>query len=150
MTNSHNTDIIKLMIFSSSIVIGIICIMFFSPLAAQFTDEDARGGVINIKVEELMDNEKYPEALNYVDSLIDDKSRELPRFAYFDRFLSEKERYNAMNARADVYDLQWTKITLLQKTNDREALITILKDYSKIIGYNQDQAIALLNELKEK
>ena len=88
--------------------------------------------------------------MNLVDSLIEVKSQNLPRFAYFDRFLSEDERMDAANARADVYELQWKRIEILKATNQINALRDALGDYVNVIGYNQEAAKRMLNQLNSK
>ena len=88
--------------------------------------------------------------MNLVDSLIEVKSQNLPRFAYFDRFLSEDERMDAANARADLYELQWKRIEILKATNQRNALRDALGDYVNVIGYNQEAAKRMLNQLNSK
>lgn len=136
---------------SCFLILTLVGGMLFSPLSSQFTDEDiSRGSSWNIELDQLFTKGQTEYALSVVDSLIEVKSKELPRFAYFDRFLSEEERYDATNARADIYDLWWMRIDILQKLNETVALREDLKDYSKIIGYNQEAAKAMLKQLKDK
>lgn len=125
--------------------------MFFSPLSSQFADESvSRGSSWEMDIEELVNANQYNQALNLVDSLIEVKSQDLPRFAYFDRFLSESERMDIANARADVYELQWKRIEILKATNQINALRDALEDYVDVIGYNQDAAKALLKPINSK
>ena len=98
----------------------------------------------------MVEAKEYQSALVRVDSIIADKEKDLPRFAYFDRFLSEQERYDASVARAEIYDLQWKRIEILQAKNDAVTLKAALDDYADIIGYNQKRAKALLKQIKEK
>ncbi|MDD7117357.1 MAG: hypothetical protein PUH77_00480 [Bacteroidales bacterium] len=99
---------------------------------------------------QVINANQYNQALNLVDSLIEVKSQNLPRFAYFDRFLSEDERMDAANARADVYELQWKRIEILKATNQINALRDALGDYVNVIGYNQEAAKRMLNQLNSK
>ena len=125
--------------------------MFFSPLSSQFTDDSvSRGRSWEMDVDEFIYSNKTDQALNMVDSLIEVKSQNLPRFAYFDRFLSEDERMDAANARADIYELQWKRIEILNSTNQTESLRDALEDYVSVIGYNQEAAEVMLKQLNSK
>lgn len=136
---------------SSVIIIALVGVMFFSPLSSQFTDDSiSRGSSWVIDVDELINDNQEELALRLVDSLIEVKSQNLPRFAYFDRFLSEDERMDAANARADVYELQWKRIEILKATNQINALRDALEDYVDVIGYNQEAAEALLKPINSK
>ena len=136
---------------SSVIIIALVGVMFFSPLSSQFTDDSvSRGSSWVIDVDELITENQEEQALRLVDSLIEVKSQDLPRFAYFDRFLSEDERMDVANARADVYELQWKRIEILKATNQINALRDALEDYVDVIGYNQDAAKALLKPINSK
>lgn len=136
---------------SSVIIIALVGVMLFSPLSSQFTDDSvSRGSSWIIDVDELINNNQEEQALRLVDSLIEVKSQDLPRFAYFDRFLSADERMDAANARADVYELQWKRIEILKATNQINALRDALEDYVDVIGYNQDAAKALLKPINSK
>ena len=136
---------------SSVMILALVGVMFFSPLSSQFADDSvSRGSSWEMDIEELINTNQYNPALNLVDSLIEVKSQDLPRFAYFDRFLSEDERMDAANARADIYELQWKRIELLKATNQTDALRIALEDYVDVIGYNQEVAEALLKQLNNK
>ena len=136
---------------SSVIIIALVGVMFFSPLSSQFTDDSvSRGSSWIIDVDELINENQEEQALRLVDSLIEVKSQDLPRFAYFDRFLSEDERMDVANARADIYELQWKRIEILKATNQINALRDALEDYVDVIGYNQDAAKALLKPINSK
>ena len=136
---------------SSVMILALVGVMFFSPLSSQFADDSvSRGSSWEMDIEELINTNQYNPALNIVDSLIEVKSQDLPRFAYFDRFLSEDERMDAANARADIYELQWKRIELLKATNQTDALRIALEDYVDVIGYNQEVAEALLKQLNNK
>lgn len=136
---------------SSVIIIALVGVMFFSPLSSQFTDDSvSRGSSWEMDIEELINANQYNQALNFVDSLIEVKSQKLPRFAYFDRFLSEDERIDVANARADVYELQWKRIEILNATNQKDVLRDALEDYVDVIGYNQEAAEALLKQINSK
>ena len=136
---------------SSVIIIALVGVMFFSPLSSQFTDDSvSRGSSWIIDVDELINENQEEQALRLVDSLIEVKSQDLPRFAYFDRFLSEDEQMDVANARADVYELQWKRIEILKATNQINALRDALEDYVDVIGYNQEAAEALLKQINSK
>lgn len=136
---------------SSVIIIALVGVMFFSPLSSQFTDDSvSRGSSWIIDVDELINENQEELALRLVDSLIEVKSQNLPRFAYFDRFLSEDKRMDAANARADVYELQWKRIEILNATNQKDVLRDALEDYVDVIGYNQEAAEALLKQINSK
>lgn len=136
---------------SSVIIIALVGVMFFSPLSSQFTDDSvSRGSSWIIDVDELINENQEEQALRLVDSLIEVKSQDLPRFSYFDRFLSEDERMDVANARADVYELQWKRIEILKATNQTDALRGALEDYVDVIGYNQEAAEDLLKQINSK
>lgn len=136
---------------SSIIIMALVGVIFFSPLSSQFTDDSvSRGSSWIIDVDELINENQEEQALRLVDSLIEVKSQNLPRFAYFDRFLSEDERMDVANARADVYELQWKCIEILNATNQKDVLRDALEDYVDVIGYNQGAAEALLKQINSK
>lgn len=136
---------------SSVAILVLVGVMFFSPLSSQFTDDSiSRGSSWVIDVDELINHNQEEQALRLVDSLIEVKSKDLPRIAYLDRFLSEDERMDAANARADVYELQWKRIEILKATNQINALRDALGDYVNVIGYNQEAAESMLNQLNSK
>lgn len=133
---------------SSAVILSLIGGLFFSPLSSQFTDDSvSRGSAWEMDVDELINFNQTGQALNLVDSLIKIKSQNLPRFAYFDRFLSEDERMDAANARTDVYELQWKRIEILKATNQINELRDALEDYINVIGYNQEAAEVMLKQL---
>ena len=136
---------------SGVIILALVGVMFFSPLSSQFTDDSvSRGSSWEMDVDEFIYSNKTDQALNMVDSLIEVKSQNLPCFAYFDRFLSEDERMDAANARADIYELQWKRIEILNSTNQTESLRDALEDYVSVIGYNQEAAEVMLKQLNSK
>jgi hypothetical protein len=130
---------------------ALVGVMFFSSLSSQFADDSvSRGSSWEMDVDEFINHNQEEQALHLVDSLIEVKSQNLPRFAYFDRFLSEDERMDVANARADVYGLQWKRIEILKATNQINALRDALEDYVDVIGYNQEAAEVLLKQLNSK
>ena len=137
--NSIPKDLTYLIGTSGIIVMILVGVMFFSTLSSHFIDEEGmcRGG-----------SWSSVTSLKAVDSLITMKSKNLPAFPYFDRFLPENERYIIANSRADIYELEWIRIEILSRLNHRNELIESLKDYSKITGYNQDEALQMLIALK--
>ena len=150
-TSKHNNDLKYLVGGSSVIILTLVGVMLFSPLSSQFIDDSvSRGSSWVMDVDELINHNQEEQALHLVDSLIEVKSQNLPRFAYFDRFLSESERMDVANTRADIYELQWTRIELLKATNQTDALRVALEYYVDVIGYNQEAAEALLKQLNNK
>lgn len=146
-----NKDLKRILCASTISVVILVSVMMFSPLASQFDDDGlSRGGASKWELDSLVQAKEYQSALVRVDSIIADKESSLLRFAYFDRFLSEQERYDASVARAEIYDLQWKRIEILQAKRDEAALRSALEDYADIIGYNQERAKALLNQIKEE
>lgn len=146
-----NRDLKRILGASSLFVVILVGVMIFSPLASQFDDDGlSRGAANEWELDSMVEAKEYQSALVRVDSIIADKESDLPRFAYFDRFLSEQERYDASVARAEIYDLQWKRIEVLQAKNDVVTLKAALDDYADIIGYNQGRAKALLKQIKEK
>lgn len=144
-------DLKRIIYVSSLFVLILVCVMIFSPLASQFDDDGlSRGAANEWELDSMVEAKEYQSALVRVDSVIADKESDLPRFAYFDRFLSEQERYDASVARAEIYDLQWKRIEILQAKNDVVTLKAALDDYADIIGYNQERAKTLLNQIKEE
>ena len=143
---------LKYLIGGSSVaILTLVGFMFFSPLSSQFTDDSiSRGSSWVIDVDELINHNQEEQALHLVDSLIEVKSQDLPRFAYFDRFLTEDKRIDVANARADVYELQWKRIEILNATNQKDVLRDALEDYVDVIGYNQEAAEALLKQINSK
>lgn len=136
---------------SSVAILALVGVLFFSPLSSQFTDDSiSRGSSWEMDVDELITSNKTDQALNLVDSLIVVKSKDLPRVAYFDRFLSEDERLDVANSRADIYELQWKRILLLKAMNQTDVLRDALEDYVDVIGYNQEAAEIMLKQLNNK
>ena len=146
-----NKDLKYLIGGSSAIIMALVGVMFFSPLSLQFADDSiSRGSSWEMDVEELISHNQEEQALHLVDSLIEVKSQDLPRFAYFDRFLSEDERMDIANARADIYELQWKRIEILKATNQMDALRDALEEYIDVIGYNQEAAEGMLKQLNSR
>ena len=151
MKTSKHKDLKYFIGGSSVMILALVGVMFFSPLSSQFTDDSvSRGSSWVIDVDELINHNQEEQALRLVDSLIEVKSKDLPRIAYLDRFLSEDERMDVANARADIYELQWKRIEILKATNQIGALRDALEDYVDVIGYNQEVAESMLNQLNSK
>ena len=151
MKTSKHRDLKCLVGGSGVVIMALVGVMFFSPLSSQFTDDSvSRGSSWVMDVDELVNHNQEEQALHLVDSLIEVKSQGLPRFAYFDRFLSEDERMDAANARADIYELQWKRIEILKATNQIDALRDALEDYVDVVGYNKEAAESMLNQLNNK
>ena len=136
---------------SCLLVLCLVGFMFFSPLSFQFTEErSVRGESWETEVSEYISTKNYPQALHVVDSIIKSKQARLPRFTYLDRFLAEEKRVDVANARADIYELQWKRIGILEEMGNRALLVEALNDYCTVIGYNQDKAKAMLGSLENE
>ena len=145
------SDLKRILCASSLSVIILVCVMMFSPLASQFDDGGlSRGGANEWELDSLIEDKEYQNALSRVDSIIADKGHDLSCFAYFDRFLPKKERYDAGVIRAEIYDLQWKRIEILHAKSDEAVLKSALEDYADIIGYNQERAKALLKQIMKE
>lgn len=151
MSNIIKKDLVIFIGCSILMSFSLIGIMFFSPLSTQFiNDSVSRGSSWKMDFNELLQSNRAGQALNMVDSLIEVKSKELPRVAYLDRFLSEDEWMDAANARADIYELQWERIKILNSTNQTESLRDALEEYVNVIGYNQEAAEVMLKQLNNR
>lgn len=155
MNNDENrkvkSDLRRIIGVSVLFIIALVGVMILSPLSSQFSASDiSRGNSYDDDINTLLSSAQYKHASCFIDSLIEMKERNLPRFAYFDRFLSEDERIDAANARADIYDLQWKRIEILKTTNQIDGLRDALKDYVDVIGYNQEAAKTMLKQLNDK
>ena len=149
----HKTQRDMMYVISTSclLVLCLVGFMFFSPFSLQFTEDGAgRGDSWEMDISENISTKNYPQALHVVDSLIRCKQARLPRWGYLDRFLAEEERVDVANARADIYELQWKRIEILEAMGDRTSLVEALKDYSAVIGYNQDKAKTMLDSLENE
>lgn len=141
-------DLVFLIYGSGAIILSLVGFMIFSPFSSQFTEAGVRrGSLCEVEISELLNSGMNDQALELVDSLITTKKLSLPVLAYFDRYLPEDERMDVANARVDIYELQWTRIEILAKLNDTNELRGALKDYSTVIGYNQEEAKAMLEQL---
>ena len=144
-------DLKRILCASTLSIVILVGVMMFSSLSSQFDDDGLnRGAASEWELDSLVQAKEYQSALVRVDSIIADKKSGLSRFAYFDRFLSVQKRYEASVARAEIYDLQWKRIEILQAKRDEAVLKSALEDYADIIGYNQERAKALLNQIKKK
>ena len=149
--NATINDLRRMIIVSGIVVLGLVGFMFFSPLSSQFTEEGAvRGESWETEISGYISTKNYPQALHVVDSIIKSKQEGLPRFSYLDRFLSEEERVDVANARADLYELQWLRIGILKEMGNRALLVEALNDYCTVIGYNQDKAKTMLDSLENE
>lgn len=147
--NSTRKGLIQILSISGIAIFAIVGVMVFSPLATQFGEGGAlRGELSAAELDSILSMQDYLAALHWVDSCITENERDLPRYAYFDRFLSEEERYDVSLRRSELYDLQWTRINILKQMGEKEALVKDLEDYCGIIGYNQEQAKEMLNQMK--
>lgn len=150
--NSTTTkDLRRMIIVSGIVVLGMVGFMFFSPLSSQFTEDGVgRGESWETEISEYISTKDYSQALHVVDSIIKSKQEGVPGFSYLDRFLTEEERVNVANARADIYELQWKRIGILREIGNRASLVEALNDYCTVIGYNQKKAKAMLDSLESE
>lgn len=147
--NGTRKGLIQILSISGMAIFAIVGVMVFSPLATQFGEGGSiRGSESMAVIDSLIMAGECHDALRQVDSCIAERSRDLPRLAYFDRFLSEEKRYKVSVNRAEIYDLQWTRINILKQMDEKETLARDLEDYCGIIGYNQEQAKEMLNQMK--
>lgn len=145
-------ETIKICLMSCSVILFLFGMMLFSPLSTQFREWGGAGRGISCEsdINQLLDEEEYQAALDLVNSEIEENSEDLPRFAYFDRFLSQEKRYEASLARMEIYELQWKRIEILSVLGDEDLLRKSLKEYVHIIGYHQEEASLMLNEMEGK
>lgn len=92
---------------------------------------------------------EYLNALIRLDYLIEMKQQNLPCIAYFDRYLSVSERNKASNLRAEIYELKWKRIQLLEIAGAKNELISALKPYKRIVGYHQEEAKEMYHQLNK-
>ena len=142
-------DLRRMLCTSGLIILVLVGIMMFSPLSEQYYDD---GGVIRgessfVYIDSIIDAGNYTEALSTIDKLIEENGRGLYRFAYFDRFMSEAEYFGATIHRNEIYELRWLRIEVLEKQEDTNAMKQALRKYCRIIGYHQEEAKTMLNQL---
>ena len=105
----------------SVVVLSLLGIIMFSPLASRQYDDAglARGSSSNWEIDSLMMKKDYQGALRLVDKMIAEKEEDLPRFAFFDRYLSKDKRYDAALARVAISQLKRkrTEIMRAMETN---------------------------------
>lgn len=144
-------DTILIFCTSSCIVVVLICVLFSSSLAYQFKERGVvRGGTSFMRIDSLLSMNEFSVALYDVDSLISCKEKGLPHFPYFDRFLSDREKYKAAVERAEIYELKWKRILCFRGMNDVDALREALENYVHLIGYNQEAAKNMLIQIEGK
>lgn len=116
-------DLKRLIGASGFVVVVLLSIIIFSPLASKPYDDvvSARSSGSYWEIDSLMAKKDYQGALRVVDAMIAEKEEGLPRFAFFDRYLSKDERYNAALARADISQLKKKRGEILKTLNDVKA-----------------------------
>ena len=143
-------DLRRMVLASTCIVLALLTVMMFSPSASQFDEEGpSKGAASYYEIDSMFEAQNYQSALQMVDSIIADNSNGLRRFAYFDRFLSDEDYDDVSERRAEIYEFQWKRIEILKVSGDTENLKRDLKRYSRIIGYHQEEAKAMLNLISE-
>ena len=152
VSNNHiKKDIARLICTSGGAVLVLLYILFTSPWTYKYGESGMyRGGYSFSRIDSLMSIEEYSTALNSIDSMITADEEDLPYFSYFDRFLSEREKYKAAVERAEIYELKWKRIEILKATDKIDALRDALEDYVDVIGYNQEVAKSMLDQLNSK
>lgn len=150
--NSTNKDTIRFISISCCFIFLLSSVMVFSPWSYQF-DGDASSSINDVLRGDgdVFGESTDPEIeLAEITSAIESLSSTLPSFSYFDRFYSKEKRDEFKEARAEIYELQWKRILLLQEANKNETLNEVLEDYVKVIGHYQGDAKCLLNSLSTK
>lgn len=150
--NSTRRDTIRFIGISCCFILVLSSVMVLSPWSYQFDgaaspsksdvfrgDDDVFGESTNPELE-----------LAEITTSIESLSSALPSCSYFDRFYSKEKRDEFKEARAEIYELQWKRIILLQETKQTEILNEVLKDYVKVIGHHQTDAEHILNSLSAK
>lgn len=150
--NSTRRDTIRFIGISSCFILVLSSVMVLSPWSYQFdgaaspsTSDVFRGDG------DVFGESADPELeLAEISSSIESLSSALPSYSYFDRFYSKEKRDEFKEARAEIYELQWKRIILLQETKQTEILNEVLKDYVMVIGHHQTDAEHILNSLNKK
>lgn len=116
-------DLRRLIGASGFVVVVLLTIIMFSPLVSKQYDDVglARGIGSCWEIDSLMIKKDYQGALILVDALIAEKEEGLPRFAFFDRYLSKDERYDAALARVAISQLKRKRSEILKTLNDVKA-----------------------------
>ena len=145
-------ETVKICCLSWTAILVLCGFIVFSPMAAQFWELEGLGRGISCEseIDQLVEAEQYQAALDLVNSKIEEGYKGIPRVAYFDRFLSQEKRYEASLARMEIYELQWKRREILSVLGDEDLLRKSLKEYVHIIGYHQEEASLMLNEMEGK
>lgn len=133
-------------------VVALVFIMISSPLSQQYNENItfARGVENDNILDSLIQQQDYQTALELVNAEIVERSNNLPKMPYFDRFHPKQERYEISLSRAEIYELRWKKMEILSAQHNITALRKELKGYSSIIGYHQEEAKDKLKQLGGK
>lgn len=129
-------------------ILILVAVMCFSPLSSQYHEGLERGISCVTIVNVLVEAKDYNGALEIVNSEITEKMNSLPGIAYFDRFLPKEKRYEVSLSRLEIYELQWKRIQVLTLMGDNDLLRQSLKKYTSIIGYHQEDAKEMLNQME--
>lgn len=145
-------ETVKICCLSWTAILVLCGFIVFSPMAAQFWELEGLGRGISCEseIDQLVEAEQYQAALDLVNSKIEEGYKGIPRVAYFDRFLSKEKRYEATLARVVIYELQWKRIEILSMMGDYSTLRQVLKKYTSVIGYHQEDAKEMLNQMDGK
>lgn len=150
--NSTRRDTIRFIGISSCFILVLFSVMVLSPWSYQFD------GAASLSTSDVFrgDGDVFGESVDpelelaEISSSIESLSSALPSYSYFDRFYSKEKREEFKEARAEIYELQWKRIILLQETKQTETLKEVLKDYVKVIGHHQADAEHILNSQSTK
>ena len=148
-SNTIGKDLKQVLAVSITFILSLIGVMLFSPFASQFYDAHGRGVSCAPTLDQLIINKEYEEAFCFVNSEIEGLEDSVPRIAYLDRFLPKEKRYEASLKRLEIYELQWKRIEILSMMGDYSTLRQSLKKYTSIIGYHQEDAKEMLNQMEE-
>lgn len=147
---TNNKDLKQVLAVASIVMLSLIGVLMFSPLASQFNDAPGRGLSCTPIINKLIIDEKYEEAYGLVNSEIAGLEESVSGIAYLDRFLPKDKRYKASLSRLEIYELQWKRIEILSEMDDKVPLHKALKEYAAIIGYHQEEAKELMNQMEGK
>jgi len=130
-----------------SLILIIVGAMVISPLSYQVSEPamTMSRGDFAVFGEEV----DYEARLADTESAIDELEKQLPRFAFFDRYKSKEERERIMEMRSEVYELKWTRIDCLMMLKRDVELKKALEEYVEIEGYHQEEAMEILKRLRE-
>ena len=153
MPSPYANDLYKLLGASLIAILVLLGVMvFFTPLSTLFQEGVGRSIIHTAGDQEYepYNASKRQARLDALDFQIEQERHNLPRFPFFDRFLQKEKRFEASLSRIEIYELQWKRIEILSEMDDKVPLHKALKEYAAIIGYHQEEAKELLNQMEGK